>query len=563
MNTIYDRTRFAHFLAWGARGIIGALLLVVLALAACTTRGEPGTASPPTLRPPTATPGASPSPEPLEPLNDPFAASRTALEAYEPPRGWERVSSAVESDVTRYLSEGNDPARLAASLRKLPKLDAAAVPEVAVIDLNGDELQDVVVQTQLMGLPVIACLARAGSGFVGQLLPPGFDEPLPTMTSSFLVSDLTGDGRPEIVVNHTVQGGSGWTELLYVYEWRDLFTSTLVFHATLLNWAGESTWALDPDAVLPDRQQIVLTYPRLYSEGFDHKMVNHPLAREVWRWDADAGSFVFAERTVDLERSGWGPEAPPITVEDRLRWFTNEGEQDFRSGEYEAARGWYDQVLALAAAEGWAPADGQPDWTGLVRFRRAESLALEARPDEILTEMQAIADEYTDDLLGELATAFLASYGDGGASDAAARGVAAMQRVDLYTHFYNERGGALRFPMDAGGVLYPGAGLAAYLDAYPELVGDREALLEGLRQVGFAAEQVWFESAGDETVASGKVVVALRLPDAPNAGGALVSWALARSGGRWKVVPSVASENVPAWPSVGGFADPAHEQVMP
>ena len=48
-----------------------------------------------------------------------------------------------------------------------------------------------------------------------------------------------------------------------------------------------------------------------------------------------------------------------------------------------------------------------------------------------------------------------------------------------------------------------------------------------MREVGFAAERV---------VVDGEVLVELGLPNAPNAGRALVRWTLARSDGRWRVV---------------------------
>ena len=61
-----------------------------------------------------------------------------------------------------------------------------------------------------------------------------------------------------------------------------------------------------PDQIDVTRQEIVLTYPYLYDQGFDHKLVNHPLARQIWRWDAEAGQFTLANETVDLMKSAWG-----------------------------------------------------------------------------------------------------------------------------------------------------------------------------------------------------------------------------------------------------------------
>jgi hypothetical protein len=92
-------------------------------------------------------------------------------------------------------------------------------------------------------------------------------------------------------------------------------------------------------------------------------------------------------------------------------------------------------------------------------------------------------------------------YGAGAASltgpDAAARGVAAMSVVDLYDHSCYERPGALRFPMGAAGILYPGAGLAAVLNAHPQLGGDLARLHACLEDVGFAVGEVALLPSGD------------------------------------------------------------------
>ncbi len=485
---------------------------------------------------------------PLEPLTGEFAASRSTLDVYEPPLRLDRVAWALARDVARWLSQGHNPADLTALLRTLPKLDAVE-PKVIQLDLNGDGRRDVVVQPNLMGLPIIACVAHWGVvEFACIPLPGNFPEPTPTVDSNLSLQELTGDSLPEIIITYTVPGGSMSTELLYIFRCVYPGDCPQAFHARLITWAGPSSWALEPDPTQPGWQQIVLAYPHMWLEnGFDHKTLNHPLGRQVWRWNAEVGRFVLAEETIDLEQSSWGPEAM-ITTEDRLRWYVNGGEAAFRAGDYGTALEWYNRALAGANAENWTPQPHQPDWRAYARFRRAETLALLGRPAEALPEMRAVAADYADDILGDLATAFLDGYGDGTARDAPARGVAGMQKVDarLYTYFYNENCAVLCFPIHAAGLLYPGAGLGAYLDAHPELVGDAGKLLQALQEVGFAAEDVRFEDAGGTPNAI--AVITLRLPDAPNAGRALVEWKLTRSDGRWKVAPSP----VPEWPTVGG-----------
>jgi hypothetical protein len=231
---------------------------------------------------------------PLEPTSGVFAAARATLDVYEPPHAPMHAANALVVDMAEWLSQGHDPAGLAAILRTLPKLDAAQ-PEVTLADLDGDGRSDVVVQTHLMALPVVACLAQEDGRFVGHGLPYVFEESLPTVDSTVSVHELTGDDLPETIVTYAVQGGSGWTELLYVFRCVDASRCAPIFQASLVNWAGPSAWALEVDQARPDRWQIVLTYPRLYDDGFDHKMLNHPLGRQVWRWDAGAGRFALVE----------------------------------------------------------------------------------------------------------------------------------------------------------------------------------------------------------------------------------------------------------------------------
>ncbi|MFW6136422.1 MAG: hypothetical protein ACOC7N_06335, partial [Chloroflexota bacterium] len=401
----------------------------------------------------TATPAATPSP--ATGREGAFAAAQAALADYQPVEDAGAVVEALSQDCAAWLSAGHDPAGLADALQTLPKLTTSEV-EVATVDLNGDGLRDVVVEPQFFGLPVLMCLAQGGEGYGCQPVPDlatlGGNKPI--MQSGVLSQDLIGDGRPETAITYTVSGGSRWTELLTVFNWPETTSPDLIFHAELVNWAGWSTWQFEPDPTSPGRQQIVLTYPHLYTHGFDHKMLNHPVGRQVWRWDSEAERFVLADRAVDMSQSGWGPEME-ITTEDRLRWLTNEGETSFRTDRHQEALSAYEEALALAAAEEWAPEEGEPDWVGLLRFRRAETLAHLGQVSDAVRAMEDVASDYEDDLLGELAAAFLAGYGDGSGPDATEEACAALRQLEkrVGDHFYHEREGALRFPMTAAGIL--------------------------------------------------------------------------------------------------------------
>jgi len=427
-----------------------------------------------------------------------------------------------------------------------------------------------------MGLPLVVFVDQAGI-FEGYVLPSDFAEILmnswPVAPGLMLwnvpqspldVTDLTGDGIPEILLTYLFPGGSGFHLQPIAFQWQTGAFSP-IFAAHLINWAGEAGLALEPDASGAGGQQIILRYPYLYGDGFDHKMINHPLGQQIWRWDENARRFVRVESSVDLERSGWSLQAP-VSTGDRLRWFTNEAERAYRSGDYNRALGWYDEVLRLAAAEKWVPGEDEPDWAEYSAFRRAETLLLRGQSEQIppagyavdgFVAMQAVASEHQGDILGDLADAFLAGFGDGSKIDAAARGVATMQQVDLYTYFYvsGDGGGVLGFPMDAAGILYPGAGLAAYLNADPAMIDDPNRLLIGLGEAGFAVEDITHTQEGNTQIT-------LQLPDAPNAEGQTVVWTLAPSASGWHVavdvylVPSFESlvlDRSAEWPVVGGF----------
>lgn len=385
-----------------------------------------------------------------------FPASEAALTDYDPLHDASAVVEALSEEIAAWLSEGHEPAVLSDILRTLPKLDSADL-EVDVVDSTGDGQRDVVLQPQTLGLPVLACLEQTEKTYTCHPLPAPnrLASGAPAVRSGVVSQDLLGDGHPETVITYTVQGGSSWTELVYVFDWEEMRSPRLVFHATLVNWAGASRWELEPEPGSPGRRQMVLTYPHLYDHGFDHKMVNHPVGRQVWRWDGQQGRFVVIEEGVDMSKSGWGPERE-ITAEDQIRWLTNAAETAFRSSRFDEALKGCDKALAFAAKESWGPATDQPDWVGFLRFRRAQTLARLGRAVEAQHSLEAVGSEYAGDLLGELAAAFLAGYGAGSGPDPTEAACAALQTLDerLRDHFHRDGEGALQFPTTASGVLW-------------------------------------------------------------------------------------------------------------
>lgn len=537
-----------------------AVALLALLLSACAftapTRVPPAPSSTP------APAAASASPSPTEPPADLLAGAQQALAAYEPATDAQPLVNLLLSSIAAWLEAGGDPTTLEALLNQAAPEPGHSPVTVTEVDLSGDpapRASDVLVRIPVMGLPLFV-FVRQGTEparFTGHALPPDLeairtDFPLEETEidePAVQLVDLTGDGLPEVLFTSLFPGASSYTLRPRAFQWH-AGGFRLIFAADLVTWAGPSRYALEPDPSGQGALQIVLTYPRLYTHGFDHKLVDHPLGRQVWRWAEPQGRYLLAEQQVDLAQGVWeagGPGGAALAV-DRLRWLTNEGEAAFRAGRYGDALPWYEQVLAEAGAEGWQPEGDEPNWPIYAAFRRAEALLLQGGPASGLPEMDSVVTAMAGDLLGELARAFLQGYGQGaapaaGPEEAAARGVAAMGAVDLYAHFYYERPGALRFPMDAGGILYPGAGLAAYLNAHPELAADPTGLRAGLEEIGFPVEDL-------ALLEDGNLRITLRLPDLPYAGEEPVAWRFSRQEGSWRVsLP----DQEGMWPTLGAF----------
>lgn len=559
------------------------LMTLVITLAAC----QPATPSLPTL--PTAQPNPIPTEnsqtdvESTSPLATPVeldsldqgvvqtncAGSETeistnaqaALMAFQETMDSQAVAD-LQDSIVCWLNTDGDITMLEASLNELLS-EMEGQSSFTQIDLSGDGRDDVIALTPAMSMPLLTFIEQNGL-YTGFVLSSHLDEPLPTWLRGptqgqsaeaeqqpFELIDLTGDNQPEIIINYFLPGGSGFSLLPAMYQWQEN-DFQLIFAAQLINWAGTSSLTFAPDQTAPNRQEIILTYPYLYQHGFDHKLVNHPLGQQIWRWDIATTQFELASEEVDLEKSGWGAGSPS-TVEDQLRWLTNEGETAFRAGDYEVALDLYNQVLIEANAENWQPEAEQPNWTAYAAFRRGQTLLLQSQPDsnapiDLATDgvaaLQVVAAEYEADVLGQLAQTLLDGYGDGSEVGAAARAVALMQSVDLYSHFYFVEPGALLFPMNADGILYPGAGLAAYLNARPALVDDPAILQAGLAEVDFTVKAV--------TVEGEQIQIDLRLPDAPYADSRrLETWTLVQNEREWQVL--LPSSNSEPWPIVGGF----------
>lgn len=458
-------------------------LLVILSACAVSpgdSTSTPQLSSPtitPTARPPTLipTPWSTNTPLPPSPTAEPTSTaipespfSRTQARysdyANQPSSEelWRLLGETFVTDTLAYLDAVINPdvpldeqrdvlAQMASDL-PLPGWDDG---EVIAINLDPVAATELVVCARMGGVPLLYVYYAAGHWQVVSVPWPDQIEVTPNLWPSAVEAlDLTGDGLTELLATYGRMGGSGYWDYLQVFR-RTAENFILLFRADMLDWAGESRYTLESDPTQPGVMQIVLTYPHLYGLGFDHKMLNHPLGRQVWRWDAGTGRFVLAEIEVDLAHSGWGADVE-VTVADRLHWLVNEGETRFRQGDYDAALPWYEQALALAEAEAWEPVGEVPHWSAFAAFRRAQLLLLTGHRDEGRAAMQAVANTWEGDVLAALALAFLDGYGEGGAG-AAERAFEAMRAaVDLEKHFYYEGFGLLRYPMTAEGILFSG-----------------------------------------------------------------------------------------------------------
>jgi hypothetical protein len=301
----------------------------------------------------------------------------------------------------------------------------------------------------------------------------------------FALIDYTGDGIAEIVTTYIMTGASALIAVPVVYDVQTF--PEVIFSATLISWAGQST--ITPLLRDDGTTAFQLTYPYLYGSGFDHKLLNHPIGREVWAYDTNSGRYTLESRRVDLGESLYGES----TLEDRLRWGVNEGERLYRRGDFSAAVPLYEAVRELAAAEGWTPPDALTDWDAFAAFRLMALAALTGDdPMPLAEELLAV---YGDTILGGLVRTFMNAYGDGTIANAAARGIAAMQNVDLATAIFNDEAVPLLFPVDARGVQYPAAGVVAYLQNNPAALVN--TLADDLTALGFDVINVGVADGGN------------------------------------------------------------------
>ncbi|MCC7352460.1 MAG: hypothetical protein IT330_01790 [Anaerolineae bacterium] len=451
-----------------------------------------------------------------------LAGLKAVWEGYQNPgEGLERVVAVAREAVSAFLTSAPQPLTqatadtLVARLREtLPTYHLPDYyPAAAVADVDGDARPDLLIAFRYMyGFPALAFLG--GESYRSVPLPNNYDQGgkrdfhVPaSMPDSIQAQDVTGDGKPEILITYFLPGASGFTYRVYTLRWlteRKAFDT--VFQATLVTWASASIWQMHPGP--GSSQEFVLTGPAF--GVFDHKLLPHPTRTQVWQWAPAVGRFVKVGETVSR----------PTT----LRQQVNVAEALLREGEYEKAADEYRKVINDKSLTEEEAGEQQPNWRAFARLRLGQVYALlgnEAEARSHLTDAQTAGST-----VGQLATAFLEAYKDSD-SIVAAWGTM-MNRSNLHQMFYEEKAGNLGFPMTAFGVYYPGLAVAAYLDRHPEATAAASTeALANLKAPGFNVKSVLIADVNGDDMK--EVVFVTPDKDVEHA------WLAYQKAGRWRI----------------------------
>lgn len=474
------------------------VLLPILAVACVSTPDTPTALPPPSLpvatgipvtpRPnltraaqaaqPTATVAAQPTPEDAAAM---FAAAGELLKNYQPPdtdpqplydalaRGiGEFLAATANGDVSL---EGQPAlAQLQDALLQLANLPPNAQAQAVAIHTGDDQggSRDLifVVLQGVMGLPVIG-LERLGASY--EPLPPVTLDSIETADRRYFFAgqlearDVTGDELKELIYALEFPGASGTTNRVTAARWlEDERKLRPIFHAALVNWAGESDFQIETAA---DASSIKITFP--WFGAFDHKLLAHPTATQTWEYDDARDAFVRVSQTVEAAKTP--------------RQQLNAAEYLLRNGDYAGAVIAYERAWNDAALQPEDFGDSKADPRAFAKFRQAMLLGLlghDADAKKLLTEALKSGDALA------LVAQVYAKNSSG--KDGALRGWIAMANAgDLYELIYQGKAGNLDFPFEATEVYAPGAVVAAYLNTHAGADGNPGALWSALQSFGF------------------------------------------------------------------------------
>ncbi len=380
-----------------------------------------------------------------------------------------------------------------------------------VADLDGDGAGELLVA---LVSPVSLVRQVAAGEFTTEDLPNAItwppDNTWPTVQQ---VADLTGDGRPEIVLAYLFAGGSyAGTELLVLGQEGERWAEWL--RLGLNNWAGGGEWRLEPQ---PDGTQAIVTTCAVFGV-FDAKLVAHPLQYDTYRWDGQR--FTLAASV----------QAPPSN----RRQVVNLAEAALRAGAYRAALDMYQRLLDepdLPDEPKGATAEGRPDWVAFATLRLGQVHALLGEAE--LAQTTLAEAEKTGSTVGRLAQRFRRAYA--ASNDPAAAWAALLEDTEVFAEQYYERGNLVSFPGNAFDALYAGMALAAVLNDQPQLVeGAPEALRAAWARYGLETGAPLIADLDGDGQMEVVVIQRVASPQPPALEGGLApAWVLDRGPDGW------------------------------
>lgn len=487
------------------------------------TPAPPVAGTPYPVPPPRITEEAYPAPQPTPTTvaNDPFARFRRLIQP-----GWMTRSPEAYREVHQVFLEGllaylqtlprglnslADPEMLARIPSRQPNRPQPSEKELRAADLDGDGTLELLVAVA----PPASIVRQTPEGFTVEDLPGPVYWP-PDFSLPFIerVTDLTGDGRPEIVLTYLFGAGSyNSIELLVVGRENEHWAEWL--RVSLNTWAGGGEWWLAPQA---DGTQAIVTTCGVLGI-FDHKLLAHPMQRDTYRWNGERFALAGSEQDPPAYR----------------RQVINVAEAALRGGAYRAALATYRRLLAEPDLpddflEQSSMTGDHPDWIAYATLRMGQLHAL-LREREAALEMLSQA-EAAGSTVGRLTQRFRETYQATG--NPAAAWAAMLTDTEIREEQYDQRGNLVTFPGDAFGTLYPGMALAATLNDQPDALDEgAEALRAAWRERGLEVKALLIVDLDGD----GQMEIVVVQPVAPPSSGATsgeaVAWLLDRGSDGW------------------------------
>jgi tetratricopeptide (TPR) repeat protein len=381
--------------------------------------------------------------------------------------GPQPIIAQLIAGTTLYLGQNGAESESLAQLAELLHLyPESHSPRLESADLDGDGQDDLLVFLDVVGGRGLAFL-RDGGSYRGFDLTPTTE----TEARQFLfglrtprlerIADINDDDRLEIITTYELPAVDAERLILGVQAW-DGESFVPLFAQLVSDWGGAADWQLVSHSKTED---IVIRYPLI--GVFDFRYLPHQTITETWRWAGDAYTLFSQE------------VSPPETRHQQV----NQAEVLFRAGDYERAITAYQRVITGGLRnyrqEVGAP---EPNWVGFAQFRQAQCYALlgdSEQADEALAVARRSAAP-----LSELAWAFTRAYKEKDSEDALVKAFGALYRVRLNWVIHLVNPGNIVFPMEAFPILYPGIGVAAYLDAHADSLEEGGGVLDHLSSHG-------------------------------------------------------------------------------